>query len=53
MASMSTSDRATVGRKGRALVTRRYTWESIAREMISVYHWMIAAGPRPDSVVDA
>ena len=31
-----------MGQRGRALVSRSFTWESVAERMIAVYQWLIA-----------
>jgi poly(glycerol-phosphate) alpha-glucosyltransferase len=48
---MSQSSRAAMGAKGRELVARRFTWARVAREMRSVYQWVLGGGPKPDCVV--
>lgn len=50
LASMNETARYAMGRQGRSLVERRYTWHSVAHEMIAVYHWMSDAGPKPGCV---
>jgi poly(glycerol-phosphate) alpha-glucosyltransferase len=50
--SMSEDTRAGMGRRGRALVEARFSWNVVAAEMSRVYAWLLAAGPRPASVID-
>ncbi|MCA1657815.1 MAG: glycosyltransferase, partial [Verrucomicrobiaceae bacterium] len=38
------------GRRGRALIAERYTWDSSAKRMTEVYRWLIDGGKRPDCV---
>jgi glycosyltransferase involved in cell wall biosynthesis len=47
----STAERAALGRNGRALVERHYTWEQQARRLASVYAWLAGGGPAPEAVV--
>jgi glycosyltransferase involved in cell wall biosynthesis len=44
------SELGTMGRQGRALVADRFTWPSIAREMIAVYEWVLGGGAAPACV---
>ena len=48
---MSEASRGAMGATGRELVARRFTWPRIAREMRSVYEWVLGGGPKPDCVV--
>ena len=40
----------TLGANGRKLVEDRFAWPSIAREMKSVYEWVLGGGPEPGCV---
>jgi glycosyltransferase involved in cell wall biosynthesis len=40
----------TVGQKGRSLVEEKFTWKRIARDMRSVYEWVIGSRSIPDWV---
>lgn len=44
------ADLREMGMKGRALVTERFTWPKIARQMIAVYEWVLGGGPAPSCV---
>jgi glycosyltransferase involved in cell wall biosynthesis len=39
-----------LGARGRAWMERDFSWNSAAREMAAVYHWLRAGGPAPASV---
>lgn len=43
--------RNAVGRRGRALVEDRFTWDQIALQLRDVYRWLLREGPKPDTVV--
>jgi glycosyltransferase involved in cell wall biosynthesis len=47
---MNDSDREHVGRKGRALVERSFTWDTIASRIRATYSWMLGGSPRPEWV---
>jgi glycosyltransferase involved in cell wall biosynthesis len=49
----SESERAELGRNGRALVEKHYTWDRQAERLASVYRWMANGGSAPDAVLDA
>ncbi len=46
----SDTDLENIGRRGRALVERKFTWTHISAEMRRVSDWCLGGGPRPDSV---
>ena len=48
--SLSDVQRRRMGRNGRNLVRRRYTWDAAAGRMRRVYAWLLGAAPRPESV---
>ncbi|MCF0189844.1 MAG: glycosyltransferase [Marinilabiliaceae bacterium] len=41
-----------MGSRGRELVVRRYSIESVAAEMLSVYRWVTGEGEKPECVVE-
>jgi glycosyltransferase involved in cell wall biosynthesis len=43
-------ERADLGRKGRRLVERDYTWDRQADRLARIYRWMAGGGPPPDGV---
>jgi glycosyltransferase involved in cell wall biosynthesis len=43
-------ERAKLGRNGRLLVERDYTWDRQARRLSAIYEWMAGGGPPPDCV---
>jgi poly(glycerol-phosphate) alpha-glucosyltransferase len=47
---MSADDRQAMGRRGRDLVERRYSWQRIAQKMYDVYRWVLGDGPQPGFV---
>jgi poly(glycerol-phosphate) alpha-glucosyltransferase len=47
-----TTSLASIGRNGRALVERQFTWPQVAAQMKEVYEWVLGGGERPGSVVD-
>lgn len=36
-----------MGERGRRLIEQSYTWERVASQMLSLYRWLAAGGPRP------
>jgi glycosyltransferase involved in cell wall biosynthesis len=40
--------RATMGRRGRALVEEQYSWEGVAAQMREAYRWLLDGGHPPD-----
>jgi poly(glycerol-phosphate) alpha-glucosyltransferase len=50
---MSDSEREEMGVRGWRLVEERFSWPRVAGQMVSVYNWMLGAGPRPDCVREA
>lgn len=48
--AMTDHQRETMGEKGRALVSERFAWIGIAREMKAVYEWIVGGGQPPPSV---
>jgi glycosyltransferase involved in cell wall biosynthesis len=43
-------ERADLGRKGRRLVEREYTWDRQADRLAAIYGWVAGGGPPPDCV---
>jgi len=48
--SRSPETRAEMGRRGRELIEEKYTWPSVATEMVEAYSWMIHGGERPSFI---
>ena len=48
--SMSDADRQAMGRRGRALVERRFSWPVVGPQFVEVYSWLAGGGARPASV---
>jgi glycosyltransferase involved in cell wall biosynthesis len=48
--SLDDSARREMGKRGRELVGQKYSWSRVAREMKSVYAWLLGQGERPASV---
>ena len=44
------SDLQSLGRNGRMLVERQFTWPQVAAQMKQVYEWMLGGGVAPDCV---
>jgi glycosyltransferase involved in cell wall biosynthesis len=49
--ALSDGERREMGLRGRRLVEEKYSWPRIAREMLSVYEWVLGKGERPACVV--
>jgi len=47
---LTDAQRRLMGSRGRALVERHYTWSAVGGEMMRVYDWLAAKGPKPDCV---
>ncbi|MEY2499099.1 MAG: hypothetical protein QOD12_2655 [Verrucomicrobiota bacterium] len=47
---MPDAQRNEMGRRGRALIAERYTWDRSAKKMTDVYRWLIEGGVRPGCV---
>ncbi|WP_081813108.1 glycosyltransferase [Hyphomonas sp. CY54-11-8] len=41
---------AEMGSRGRSLVTERFTWPVITKEILAVYKWALGSGPKPDCI---
>lgn len=48
--ALDDEQRIEMGRRGRALVEERYTWEGVAAQMIAAYRWLLEEGSQPDIV---
>jgi glycosyltransferase involved in cell wall biosynthesis len=48
----SADQRAELGRRGRALVEREYTWDRQGERLAELYRWVAGGGPKPDVLVD-
>jgi glycosyltransferase involved in cell wall biosynthesis len=49
--STSPSELHAMGERGRILVTERYSWEPIGRQMVEVYRWLVEGGSPPECVI--
>ena len=49
--TMSEQERSAMGRQGRNLAERNYSWNRIGREMVAVYEWVQGQGPKPGGVI--
>ena len=49
--ALTGEERRAMGRRGRELVEQKYSWQRIAREMKSVYGWLLGQEERPECVV--
>lgn len=47
---MTDTERAEMGRRGRAMIERDYTWDRVAEQLAAVYNWLAGGGQRPSSV---
>ena len=50
--TMTDGQRQEMGRRGRALVESRYTWERVAAKTLEVYAWLAGGGAPPDTIID-
>lgn len=48
--SLSESERQIMGRNGRKLVEQKYSIDTVAQQMITLYEWILGKGPRPEFV---
>jgi poly(glycerol-phosphate) alpha-glucosyltransferase len=48
---LSDGRRTGMGVRGRELVARKYTWEAVAGQMVSVYRWLLNGGTPPSCVI--
>jgi len=49
--AMSDDERRLMGERGRALVLEKFSWSSVAKQMASVYHWVLGHRHKPDCVI--
>jgi len=50
LTEMSDDDRRAMGARGRALVTRNFSWPRIGEQMRAVYDWIIGGGEKPNTL---
>jgi len=43
-------EREEMGRRGHHLVLTKYSWETVAQQMLAVYQWVLGEGPLPGCV---
>ncbi|MCX7049967.1 MAG: glycosyltransferase [Candidatus Sumerlaeota bacterium] len=48
--ALSDADRREMGAHGRRLVEEKYAWPGIAKQMVSVYEWVLGGGSPPECV---
>jgi glycosyltransferase involved in cell wall biosynthesis len=48
---LSSDARRAMGRRGRTLVTNRYTWDAVGQKMMATYRWLTGDGQEPPSHV--
>lgn len=48
--NMSDTERAEMGLRGRELVQKEFSWLTAAKNMASVYNWILGKGDKPDCV---
>ena len=51
--AMMDDERRAMGARGRAEVESRYAWDRIARDLLSVYGWLLGTAPRPSCVQES
>lgn len=49
--ALSAEERRAMGRRGRALVRGRFSWEAAAAAMLEVYRWVLGSAPEPPPCV--
>lgn len=50
LVEMRSEDRENMGRRGYRLVNKDFLWSKIGSNMLAVYLWLTASGPKPDCV---
>ncbi len=45
------SELQAMGQSGKDLVTEKFLWPKIAKQMLSFYHWLIDEGEKPDYII--
>ena len=48
--ALTTGDRKQMGRKGRSVIERKYSWHGVAQQMADVYDWVLGGGSAPNCV---
>ena len=48
--ALTTGDRKQMGRKGRSVIERKYSWHRAAQQMAGVYEWVLGGGSVPSCV---
>jgi len=48
--ALSDAERHEMGARGRRLVEEKYAWPGIAKQMVSVYEWVLGGGTPPECV---
>jgi glycosyltransferase involved in cell wall biosynthesis len=51
--SRTSSQLADQGRRGRQMVTEKYSWDGAAARMIAAYRWILDGGEKPNWVLEA
>jgi glycosyltransferase involved in cell wall biosynthesis len=49
--SLSHAERLTMGKRGRQLVEKKYTWKRSAEQMLEVYRWLLGTQQKPDCLI--
>ncbi len=49
--TLSAEERRAMGRRGSQLVEQNYSWDTIGKEMVAVYEWVLRGGEVPGCVV--
>lgn len=49
--NLTLEERYAMGRRGRQLVEQNYSWDTIGKEMVAVYRWMLGGEKVPSCVV--
>ena len=49
--NLSQEQRLQIGQRGREIVVKKYSWSRVAREMKSVYEWLLGYAERPACVL--
>jgi len=47
---LSAEERHEMGRRGRTLVEKRYSWQGVAEQMRMAYHWLLTSGALPSCI---
>ncbi len=48
--NLSDRERKKMGRNGKTMVEKKYSWDSIAQEMSKVYYWILGGGNAPNCI---